>query len=84
MSCFGRVVTKTVVQDAVVAAEYKKDKAQFQRTAKYWTDTYAKAVNQDEKIKTLVDMGFSAEEARRVLTQVNWDENAAVEKLLSG
>eukprot|EP00160_Parvularia_atlantis_P014348 Unigene3520_Nuclearia_a/m.10749 Unigene3520_Nuclearia_a/g.10749 ORF Unigene3520_Nuclearia_a/g.10749 Unigene3520_Nuclearia_a/m.10749 type:complete len:192 (+) Unigene3520_Nuclearia_a:2-577(+) len=70
-------------QDAVVASEYKRDIEAFRRTAKYWTDMYAKDTQQDEKIKTLVDMGFTAEQARTVLSQCNWDENAAVEKLLS-
>ena len=29
-------------QDAVVASVYKKDHNEFVRTAKYWTETYAK------------------------------------------
>ena len=29
-------------QDAVVASVYKKDYREFERTAKYWTESYAK------------------------------------------
>jgi hypothetical protein len=28
-------------QDAVVAKQYKSNKAEFEATAKYWTDIYA-------------------------------------------
>ncbi len=45
-------------QDAVVAGEYKRSIEQFNKTAKEWTERYAKGDN-TEALKPLTDMGFS-------------------------
>mmetsp|Transcript_14834 Transcript_14834/g.30053 ORF Transcript_14834/g.30053 Transcript_14834/m.30053 type:complete len:196 (+) Transcript_14834:68-655(+) len=71
-------------QDAVVAKQYKSNKAEFEATAKYWTETYASpAKGVDESVKQLMEMGFDQEQSAAALAQCNGDVNEAMEKLLS-
>jgi len=73
-------------QDGVVAGQYKADRALFERTSKFWTETYAtpKAkTNLEAKIKTLVGMGFPANRAEEALNKNKGDENLALEWLLT-
>ncbi|KNE61634.1 hypothetical protein AMAG_06444 [Allomyces macrogynus ATCC 38327] len=82
-------------QDAVVAAHYKRDRRDFERTATAWTQFYAKAgdaaADMDlEKlgvdasaVQRLVEMGFAMAAVVRALRQAQGNEDAAVEKLLS-
>ncbi|TMW61127.1 hypothetical protein Poli38472_013590 [Pythium oligandrum] len=72
-------------QDAEVARMYMNDPEQFQNTARFWTETYAKerASDDDAAVSRLTDMGFPADQAKRALAECNGDENSAVEKLLS-
>ncbi|OQR94789.1 ubiquitin-conjugating enzyme E2 [Thraustotheca clavata] len=70
-------------QDAEVAKMYINDKARFNSTAAFWTESYA--MNKDtesEAVTRLVDMGFPKENVKRALAECKGDENAAVEKLL--
>merc|ERR1712071_149808 len=69
-------------QDAEVAKMYKNDIATFNQTAKFWTDTYAKATSHDDCISRICDMGFNKESAHAALEKHNWDESAAVNSLL--
>jgi ubiquitin-conjugating enzyme (huntingtin interacting protein 2) len=84
-------------QDAVVAKLYLDDFAEFERTAKYWTATYAPppvsasasgsapsalVSAHDDAIRRVCDMGFDASSARTALEQHGWDEAAAVNSLL--
>jgi ubiquitin-conjugating enzyme (huntingtin interacting protein 2) len=85
-------------QDAVVAKLYLDDFAEFERTAKYWTATYAPPPvsasastssapsalmsAHDDAIRRVCDMGFDATSARAALEQHKWDEAAAVNSLL--
>ena len=70
-------------QDAVVASQYKDNKALFNKTAKEWTAKYA---NPDSimanKIKTLMEMGFDEQTSKKALETHNWDENLAANSLL--
>jgi len=70
-------------QDAVVAGEYKRSIDQFNKTAKQWTQQYAKGVSA-EALKAVTDMGFTEEQATGALKEVGGDVQAAVEKLLMG
>lgn len=69
-------------QDAEVAKMYKNNIEEFNNTAKFWTDTYAKQTSKDECVKRVCEMGFSAEDARSALEKCGWDESAAVNSLL--
>lgn len=69
-------------QDAEVAKMYKEDKANFDRTATFWTETYAKETSQDDAIARVYEMGFDKESARKALEKHGWDESAAVNSLL--
>lgn len=71
-------------QDAVVAKQYKSNKAEFEATAKYWTDIYAgEPKGNDESVKQLMEMGFEEEQCNAALASCNGDVNEAMEKLLS-
>jgi len=71
-------------QDAEVAKMYIADKQEFQKTAKFWTDSYAKLTNKDELINRVCDMGFDRKSAKKALEKHKWDESAAVNDLLGG
>jgi ubiquitin-conjugating enzyme (huntingtin interacting protein 2) len=73
-------------QDAEVAEMYKTKPDEFTQTAKYWTETFAKS-NQgesDEKVSQIVEMGFTADAARKALMANGWDETLALNSLLGG
>jgi len=71
-------------QDAEVANMYKKDYKGFVKTAKMWTEVFASQENnsKDEKVRKLVEMGFSADSSKSALSQHNWDETVALNYLL--
>jgi ubiquitin-conjugating enzyme (huntingtin interacting protein 2) len=69
-------------QDAEVATQYKNDNQAFIKTAKLWTENYAKNVA-DKKIKEIMDMGFSEEDAKVALQKNAFDLEKAVNFLLS-
>ena len=80
-------------QDAVVATQYKADRALYDQTAKFWTEMYAapamaaspRLSDDDEvKVAALVDMGFDADQVREVLRMNGGDQARAMEVLLSG
>lgn len=71
-------------QDAQVAKMYKSDRANFDRTAKFWTDTYAKPSNKEDAISRVCEMGFDRARAKNALEKHGWDESAAVNELLGG
>mmetsp|Transcript_19355 Transcript_19355/g.32452 ORF Transcript_19355/g.32452 Transcript_19355/m.32452 type:complete len:125 (+) Transcript_19355:376-750(+) len=70
-------------QDAQVAQQYLNDRPQFDKTAKFWTSTYAQEITSDEIVERLCQMGFEKEKVKEALVATKGDENAAVEKLLS-
>lgn len=69
-------------QDAQVANMYKENMDLFEKTAKFWTETYAKEKNEDDIIARVCEMGFNKEDARKALEKHGWDESAAVNSLL--
>lgn len=71
-------------QDAEVANMYKSDRELFNQTAKYWTETFARESTDtnDDKIATIVGMGFGEEDAKAALAKHNWDETLALNSLL--
>ena len=71
-------------QDAQVAKMFIKRRDEFDRTAKFWTETYAKETSQEEKITTVCAMGFDRDQAKLALVKHAWDESAAVNELLGG
>ncbi|GLU20787.1 hypothetical protein SLE2022_369690 [Rubroshorea leprosula] len=73
-------------QDAVVAQQYLRDYQTFVGTARYWTESFAKAssLGVEEKVQRLVEMGFAESLVRSTLEAVGGDENLALERLCSG
>lgn len=69
-------------QDAEVARMYKNDRDEYNRTAKFWTESYAKETSKEDAIAQVCEMGFSKEDAKAALEQFDWDGSAAVNSLL--
>ena len=72
-------------QDAVVASQYRTNKAEFDRTAAEWTRTHARDLNEvhEESVRKLLEMGFAESDVRRALMESAWDEAAALNSLLA-
>eukprot|EP00735_Rhodelphis_limneticus_P006585 TRINITY_DN19005_c0_g1::TRINITY_DN19005_c0_g1_i1::g.21589::m.21589 TRINITY_DN19005_c0_g1::TRINITY_DN19005_c0_g1_i1::g.21589 ORF type:complete len:195 (+),score=13.12,sp/Q9FI61/UBC27_ARATH/55.79/2e-68,UQ_con/PF00179.21/1.8e-44,UBA/PF00627.26/1.5e+04,UBA/PF00627.26/2.2e-07,Prok-E2_B/PF14461.1/7.5e-07,RWD/PF05773.17/0.0051 TRINITY_DN19005_c0_g1_i1:85-669(+) len=71
-------------QDAVVAGQYLKNPAEFNRTAREWTEKHAKGTSEfDKMVQKLVEMGFDTLKVRKALLDTAGDETQALEKLLS-
>lgn len=71
-------------QDAEVAKMYKTNRAEFDRTAKFWTESYAKPTSKEDAIARVCEMGFDRKQAEDALVKHQWDESAAVNALLGG
>jgi ubiquitin-conjugating enzyme (huntingtin interacting protein 2) len=73
-------------QDAEVAKMYLKNRQEFNHTARFWTETYAKQqrhTNDDtEAVTRLIEMGFPRDQVEKALKETQGDENAAIEKLV--
>ncbi|GFR51947.1 hypothetical protein Agub_g14469 [Astrephomene gubernaculifera] len=71
-------------QDAVVAKQYINDYETYKKTARYWTEAFASptAGAPEDKIKSIVEMGFDRASAIAALQETGGDTNAALEKLL--
>jgi ubiquitin-conjugating enzyme (huntingtin interacting protein 2) len=69
-------------QDAQVAKMYKTARAEFDRTARFWTESYAKPTSKEDAINRVCEMGFPREQAQKALEDAKWDESAAVATLL--
>merc|ERR1712093_232884 len=67
-------------QDAVVADMYKQNKELFSQTARCWTETFAqeKRDSNDDKVKNMMEMGFSEDQCRTTLSKHGWDETMAL------
>ena len=66
-------------QDAVVAKEYLTDIKKFNEKAKQWVEEYANPEkNFKKKIKELLDMGFTEEQAKEALEKNNEDVEKAI------
>ena len=71
-------------QDAEVAKMYTSDRKKFEKTAAFWTESYAKATSKEDAITRVCEMGFDRASARKALEKHSWDESAAVNELLGG
>ncbi|EEC44424.1 ubiquitin-conjugating enzyme 1 [Phaeodactylum tricornutum CCAP 1055/1] len=71
-------------QDAEVAKMYMGNREEFDRTAKFWTESYAKPSSKEDAISRVCEMGFDRESARNALEKHSWNESAAVNALLGG
>ena len=71
-------------QDAEVAKMYTSDRKKFEKTAKFWTESYAQATSKEDAITRVCEMGFDRASAKKALDKHNWDESAAVNELLGG
>lgn len=69
-------------QDAEVAKMYMSNREEFDRTARFWTQTYARPTSKDDAIARVCEMGFDQDSARKALEKYGWDESAAVNALL--
>ena len=61
---------------------YLNNMDEFTKTAKFWTESYAKEKGKDDMVNKICEMGFSAADARKALEKSGWDEQAAVNSLL--
>lgn len=61
---------------------YKTDINTFNKTAKSWTENYAKNVA-EKKIQEIMDMGFSEEDARKALQSNEFDLERSINSLLN-
>ena len=71
-------------QDAEVAKMYTSNRSEFDRTAKFWTESYAKPSSKEDAIARVCEMGFDRASAEEALQKHGWDESAAVNALLGG
>mmetsp|Transcript_28228 Transcript_28228/g.39017 ORF Transcript_28228/g.39017 Transcript_28228/m.39017 type:complete len:195 (+) Transcript_28228:2-586(+) len=71
-------------QDGVVAKQYITEHEVYLSTARYWTDAFAKVVDDSEKVIRLVEMGFAESDVTAALLKTAGDENAALEVLCGG
>jgi ubiquitin-conjugating enzyme (huntingtin interacting protein 2) len=65
-----------------VASQYKNDIDAFNKTAKLWTENYAKD-QAEKKIKELTEMGFSEDDAKLALQKNGFDVERSINYLLS-
>ena len=71
-------------QDAVVASQYKQERAKFDKQAREWTLKFANQKSlQEEKIAKILEMGFSRSQAVEMLQRTSWDVNEAINELLN-
>ena len=72
-------------QDAVVAKQYMTDINLFNQTAKHWVEEYANPERDfQKKIKEIMEMGFTEEQAKKALEQNNEDVEKAINFLVGG
>ena len=65
--------------EASGAKQYKTDIKLFNQTAKHWVEEYANPErNLQKKIKELLDMGFTEEQAKDALQKNNEDVEKAI------
>lgn len=75
-------------QDAVVASEYRQNIKKFKENATSWTQNYANDIPQSQKsgliqgVRNLTNC--DPNKAELYLTRYGWDQNTAVDKILSG
>jgi ubiquitin-conjugating enzyme (huntingtin interacting protein 2) len=63
---------------------YNTDRNEYEETARFWTDLYAKPTRKEDAISGVCEMGFDRAQAKKALEKHSWDESAAVNELLGG
>ena len=72
-------------QDAVVAKQYMSDIQLFNQTAKHWVEEYANPErNLQKKIKEIMEMGFTEQQAKEALEKNDQDVQKAINFLIGG
>ena len=72
-------------QDAVVAKQYMTDINLFNQTTKHWVEEYANPErNLQKKIKEIMEMGFTEEQAKKALEKNDQDAEKAINFLVGG
>ena len=72
-------------QDAVVAKQYMSDIKLFNQTAKHWVEEYANPErNVQRKIKEIMEMGFTEQQAKEALEKNDEDVQKAINFLIGG
>ena len=72
-------------QDAVVAKQYMSDINLFNQTAKHWVEEYANPErNIQRKIKEIMEMGFTEQQAKEALEKNDQDVQKAINFLIGG
>ena len=68
-----------------MASQYKSNLPEFNRTAHEWTRQHARDLGEvhAESIRKLVDMGFLEATVRLALERSSWDEQTALNLLLT-
>jgi ubiquitin-conjugating enzyme (huntingtin interacting protein 2) len=71
-------------QDAQVAGQYKRNRPEFDRTARQWVAEFARDLDEvkQEKVAHIIEMGFEEAVARQALETAGWDESVALNSLL--
>ena len=70
-------------QDAVVAKQYMSDIQLFNQTAKHWVEEYANPErNLQKKIKEIMEMGFTEQQAKEALEKNDQDVEKAINFLV--
>jgi ubiquitin-conjugating enzyme (huntingtin interacting protein 2) len=71
-------------QDAQVAGQYKRNRPEFDRTARQWVAEFARDLDEvkQEKVAHIIEMGFEEAVARQALEAAGWDESVALNSLL--
>eukprot|EP00892_Ulva_mutabilis_P007964 jgi/Ulvmu1/553/UM001_0561.1 len=70
-------------QDAVVAKQYISDRQAYEEQALNWTKLYANNSVEEQKVKDIMEMGFTQEQARKALDACGMDKQAAIEHILT-
>merc|ERR1712083_582245 len=72
-------------QDAQVADMYKNNRAEFDQTAKHWTESFAQPKKDtSEYVQQIVEMGFTEDQAKAALVKSNNDVTLALNNLFEG
>ena len=61
---------------------YIENKSLFEATAKSWVENYASDVTDENKIKSLMEMGFDKDQCEDALEMYEGDSNRALDFLL--
>jgi uncharacterized UBP type Zn finger protein len=62
-----------------VATEYKNDRKTYEAHAKEWVIKYANPAVNHQKVKSLMEMGFSEQQCEMALMHCGYDQEKALE-----